>query len=95
MSRWAGGGIKRGYSPTQTSGFLIRTLFTMFAEDIGLLSKDSFTVLLERQKERSKLLHHQLRGLCAMLGDRPLHVVAPTRSAWFAQDHDRWLAHVG
>jgi transposase len=25
----------------------------------------------------------------------PLHVVAPTPSVWFAQDHDRWLAHVG
>jgi hypothetical protein len=30
-----------------------------------------------------------------MLGDGPLHVVAPTPSEWFAQDHDRWLAHVG
>jgi hypothetical protein len=86
---------KRGYSPTQTSGFLMRTLFTMFAKDIGLLPKDSFTDLLKRQKERPELLHHQLRGLCAMLGDKPLHVVAPTPSAWFAQDHDRGLAHVG
>jgi hypothetical protein len=25
----------------------------------------------------------------------PLHVVAPTPSAWFAQHQDRWLAHVG
>jgi transposase len=70
---------KRGYSPTQTSGFLMRTLFTMFAEDIGLLSKDSFTVLLKRQMERPELLHHQLRGLCATLGDEPLHVVARPR----------------
>jgi hypothetical protein len=54
---------KRGYSPTQTSGFLMRTLFTMFAEDIGLLPKDSFTVLLKRQKERPELLHHQLQSL--------------------------------
>ena len=43
---------KRSYSPAQTSAFLMRTLFTMFAEDIGLLPKDSFTVMLKRQKDR-------------------------------------------
>ena len=40
--------------------FSSERFFAMFAEDIGLLSKDSFTVLLKRQKERPELLHHQL-----------------------------------
>jgi hypothetical protein len=34
------------YSPEQTSGFLMRCLFTMFAEDVGLLPLRSFTELL-------------------------------------------------
>lgn len=34
------------HSPEQTSGFLMRCLFTMFAEDVGLLPLRSFTELL-------------------------------------------------
>mgnify|MGYP003664450720 CR=1 FL=1 len=34
------------HSPEQTSGFLMRCLFTMFAEDVGLLPHRSFTKLL-------------------------------------------------
>ena len=34
------------HSPEQTSGFLMRCLFTMFAEDVGLLPHRSFTELL-------------------------------------------------
>lgn len=39
------------YSPEETSGFLMRCLFTMFAEDVGLLPHRSFTELLIRLEE--------------------------------------------
>lgn len=54
---------KRGHSPDKTSGFLMRLLFTMFAEDSGLLPKGSFTIMLQRQRERPELLKNQLETL--------------------------------
>jgi len=35
-----------GHAPEEVSGFLMRALFTMFAEDVGLLPDHSFTELL-------------------------------------------------
>ena len=54
---------KRGHTPDQTSDFLMRLLFTMFAEDSGLLPQGSFTIMLQRQRERPELLKHQLEAL--------------------------------
>ena len=45
----------RGHNPSNTSAFLMRTLFTMFAEDTNLIAKDSFKELLKRQRGRSEL----------------------------------------
>jgi hypothetical protein len=53
----------RGHNPSKTSGFLMRTLFTMFAEDTNLIPKDSFRELLKRQRGRPELLHDQLSEL--------------------------------
>ncbi|WP_211252177.1 class I SAM-dependent DNA methyltransferase [Marinobacterium jannaschii] len=39
------------HTPEQTSGFLMRCLFTMFAEDVGLLPHRSFTELLIRLED--------------------------------------------
>ena len=39
-----------GHSPQLVSSFLMRALFTMFAEDVGLLPERSFTELLQRLK---------------------------------------------
>ena len=36
-----------GHPPEEVAGFLMRVLFTMFAEDVGLLPKGSFRELLE------------------------------------------------
>ncbi|MBV2265031.1 MAG: class I SAM-dependent DNA methyltransferase [Thauera sp.] len=36
-----------GHAPQQVAGFLMRALFTMFAEDVGLLPPRAFTELLE------------------------------------------------
>lgn len=41
-----------GHDPHETAGFLMRCLFTMFAEDVGLLPKASFSGLLDSLKER-------------------------------------------
>jgi hypothetical protein len=42
----------RGIEPQRVAHFLMRCLFTMFAEDVGLLPKESFKQLLERCRER-------------------------------------------
>ena len=42
---------KDGHKPEVVAHFLMRCLFTMFAEDVGLLVKDSFTQLIESLQE--------------------------------------------
>ena len=39
---------KQGHAADDVAGFLMRSLFTMFAEDVGLLPERAFTELLER-----------------------------------------------
>ncbi len=41
-----------GHDPHETAGFLMRCLFTMFAEDVGLLPKSSFSGLLDSLKDK-------------------------------------------
>ncbi len=54
----------RGHSPDVVSGFLSRILFTMFAEDTGvLLPQDSFKTLLRGQLDHPEHVHHQLSAL--------------------------------
>lgn len=40
----------RGHDPQMVGGFLMRSLFTMFAEDVGLLPNNAFQTLLEEMK---------------------------------------------
>ncbi|EIZ79896.1 DNA methyltransferase, putative [Novosphingobium sp. Rr 2-17] len=58
---------KRGYNAEATSGFLMRVLFTMFAEDTGLIPNKSFTTLLKGQREHPEHLEHQLSALWAAM----------------------------
>jgi len=54
----------RGHSADAVSAFLSRVLFTMFAEDTGvLLPRDSFKTLLRGQLDHPEHLHHQLSAL--------------------------------
>ncbi|MEP0643690.1 DNA methyltransferase [Parasphingorhabdus sp.] len=54
----------RGHNAESVSGFLMRLLFTMFAEDTGvLLPKGSFSELLKGQLDHPEHLHHQLSAL--------------------------------
>jgi hypothetical protein len=43
LSRWL---EEQGYDPQETASFLMRCIFTMFAEDVGLLKGDVFTQAL-------------------------------------------------
>jgi Fe2+ or Zn2+ uptake regulation protein len=54
---------KRGHTAERTSGFLMRLLFTMFAEDSGLIPEKSFTNLLKNQRTAPQHLEHQLAAL--------------------------------
>lgn len=54
---------KRGHTAEHTSGFLMRLLFTMFAEDSGLIPEKSFTNLLKDQRAAPQHLEHQLTAL--------------------------------
>ncbi len=58
---------KRGYNAETTSGFLMRVLFTMFAEDSGLIPHGSFTGLLKAQRAHPEHLDHQLSALWAAM----------------------------
>lgn len=53
----------RKHSPEQVSGFLMRLLFTMFAQGTKLIPEDSFTTLLTRMLPHPKHLHLQLTAL--------------------------------
>ena len=54
----------KGGDPEIVSSFLMRVLFTMFAEDTGvLLPKDSFKDLLKEHEGNPEHLHHSLTAL--------------------------------
>jgi len=54
----------RGHEPEKVSGFLMRVLFTMFAEDTGvLLPMGSFKALLTEHESSPDHLHHSLSAL--------------------------------
>lgn len=44
--------LEEDYSPELVAGFLMRCLFCMFAEDVGLLPSGCFTDLLKRMRDR-------------------------------------------
>ena len=54
----------RGYNAESVSGFLMRVLFTMFAEDTKvLLPENSFKTLLREHVGNPEMLHHSLTAL--------------------------------
>ena len=52
-----------GHSPHLVAGYLMRCLFTMFAEDVGLIPEDCFTRLLERHQGNARHSAASLRIL--------------------------------
>jgi hypothetical protein len=57
----------RDHNPDRTAAFLMRLLFTMFAEDTGLIPKKSFSALLRKVRERPDNLVPQLADLWARM----------------------------
>jgi hypothetical protein len=57
----------RGHSAESTSEFLMRVLFTIFAEDTKLIPKGGFSTLLKSQRGHPEALHHQLSALWAAM----------------------------
>jgi len=53
----------REQNPDRVAAFLMRLLFTMFAEDTGLIPKKSFSALLKKVRERPENLPPQLSAL--------------------------------
>jgi hypothetical protein len=53
----------RDNNPDRTAAFLMRLLFTMFAEDTGLIPKKSFSDLLRKVRDRPEKLTSQLTQL--------------------------------
>lgn len=52
-----------GHAPKAVADFLMRCLFTMFAEDVGILKEKAFTDLLNRCKDRPSILQQMLTAL--------------------------------
>lgn len=52
-----------GHDAEQVASFLMRCLFTMFAEDVGLLPTRGFTELLQTRKSNPATFHHHLESL--------------------------------
>ena len=53
----------REQNPTRVADFLMRCLFTMFAEDVNLIPEGSFTALLEKLKTRPENIVPQVTAL--------------------------------
>lgn len=54
---------RAGNAPDDVADFLLRSLFTMFAEDVELLPQKSFTNLLKRYEDRPKLASKAIRSV--------------------------------
>ncbi len=54
---------KQGYDADTVAAFLMRCLFTMFAEDVGLLPERSFTGLLDECREQPENFPRLIPGL--------------------------------
>lgn len=57
----------REQNPTKVADFLMRCLFTMFAEDVNLIPEGSFTLLLEKLKSRPENFVPQVTALWAAM----------------------------
>lgn len=63
LAKLAEGLESAGHAPDAVASFLMRCLFTMFAEDVGLLPERSFTQLLEETRAQPELFPRLVPGL--------------------------------
>lgn len=52
-----------GHSPEKASQFLMRCIFTMFAEDVSLIPANSFTDILQKSTQEPALYEHFVKDL--------------------------------
>lgn len=69
LAKLAEGLEKAGHGADTVAAFLMRCLFTMFAEDVGLLPSRSFTQLLEETRKEPKLFPRLMPGLWKAMND--------------------------
>jgi hypothetical protein len=73
---------ERGCNPEDVAQFLMRCLFTMFAEDVELLRRDSFKTMLEKSVDDPRYFPHRIKELWGEMesGKEFSHVIeAPVR----------------
>ncbi|WP_345161708.1 class I SAM-dependent DNA methyltransferase [Pontibacter saemangeumensis] len=79
-----------GHTPEQVSGFLMRCLFTMFAEDVQLLPGNSFTKLLQDYRRNIAYFPHALQALWQSMDkggfDPALRTVIPQFNGYLFKD---------
>jgi hypothetical protein len=81
-----------GHSPEKVAGFLMRCLFTMFAEDVKLLPELSFTNLLQDYKNNLAILPQALQSLWASMDkggfDPALRTIIPQFNGFLFKDQE-------
>ena len=81
---------KAGRDPHQVAEFLMRCLFTMFAEDAGLIPEDSFAGLLERKKADPATFKPALEALWKAMNDGgyagPIDTFVKKFNGWLFKD---------
>lgn len=63
-----------GYSPEKVSQFLMRCIFSMFAEDVGLIPAGAFENILQRALMEPGILGHFLKDLWIAMNDGSVSV---------------------
>ncbi len=71
----------RGYAPQAVAHYLIRLLFILFAEDVGLLDRGLFTRLVERGRRDPATFNRQMRQLFHAMHEGD--VFGETKVLWF------------
>ncbi|MCL2713789.1 MAG: hypothetical protein FWD68_04130 [Alphaproteobacteria bacterium] len=69
--------------PGKTAQFLMRCIFSMFAEDVGLIPAGSLTEILNRAIQKPKTLKPELHGLWSVMNTGGYYLVAHEDLPWF------------
>jgi hypothetical protein len=81
-----------GNTPEKVAGFLMRCLFTMFAEDVHLLPERSFTKLLQDYKNNLQHLPNALKSLWISMDkggfDAALHMTIPQFNGFLYKEQE-------
>ncbi|HEX8184049.1 MAG TPA: DNA methyltransferase, partial [Blastocatellia bacterium] len=64
-----------GHAPEAVAAFLMRSIFTMFAEDVKLIPEGGFTNLLERLRERVEIFPKMVRSLWQNMNEGGFSVI--------------------